>query len=89
MLRALEGLVTTKADDFDPIRVGMIVGGLGRCWPSPVATSVANHAHFNALEFGSGLAAIFFGERHRHRCEGEGRGRMIDKFLAHDRWPSS
>ncbi len=38
----------------------MIVGGLGLLAFTGYDV-VANHAHFNALEFGSGLAAIFFG----------------------------
>jgi len=60
MLRALRDLVTTKADDFDPIRVGMIVGGLGLLTFTGYDV-VGNHAHFNAVEFGTGLAAIFAG----------------------------
>ncbi|PXA91193.1 amino acid ABC transporter substrate-binding protein [Caulobacter sp. D4A] len=57
----LNDLVTTRDGvSFDPIRVGMILGGLGVLaftgWDV-----VANQAHFNAVEFGTGLAAIFAG----------------------------
>ncbi|QOC54152.1 hypothetical protein [Caulobacter vibrioides] len=57
----INDLVTTRDGvSFDPIRVGMILGGLGVLaftgWDV-----VVNRAHFNAMEFGPGLAAIFAG----------------------------
>ena len=57
----LTDLLTSRDGvSFDPIRVGMILGGLGILgftgWDV-----VQNHTHFNAVEFGTGLAAIFAG----------------------------
>lgn len=60
MLRALRDLVTTKADDFDVIRVGMIVIGLALVLLSGWAV-IVNHQPFDPLQFGSGGAALFAG----------------------------
>jgi len=60
MLRALRDLVTTKADDFDVIRVGMLVVGFALVLFAGWAT-VINKQPFDALQFGSGAAALFAG----------------------------
>lgn len=60
MLRALRDLVTTKADDFDVIRVGMIIVGLALVALSGWAV-VVNKQPFDPLQFGSGAAALFAG----------------------------
>lgn len=57
----LNDLVTTRDGvSFDPIRIGVIIGGAALIglggWDV-----IVNKATFNALEFGGGLAAIYAG----------------------------
>lgn len=61
LLSFLNDLATTRDGvSFDPIRVGMIVSGTSLIGLSAWDV-VANQTPFNALNFGTGLAAIFAG----------------------------
>lgn len=54
-------LVTTRdGESIDPIRVGMIVSGASLIGLAVYAV-VVNKQPFDALQFGTGLAAIFAG----------------------------
>ena len=57
----LNDLVTSRdGRSFDPIRIGVIVSGLSLIGLAVYAV-VINKQTFDALQFGTGLAAIFAG----------------------------